>query len=106
MRASIKRASGEELDIKPYEQGMRHLINTYVQADHARDLGALSGLSLLESIVETGIHDVIARQINRSGNLSNRAVAETIINNVRKTIIRDQLTDPHFYERCPTCWVT
>jgi type I restriction enzyme R subunit len=98
VRASIKRASGEELDIKPYEQGMRHLINTYVQADHARDLGALSGLSLLESIVETGINDVIARQINRAGNLSNRAVAETIINNVRKTIIRDQLTDPRFYE--------
>ncbi|CAM4001437.1 type I restriction endonuclease subunit R [Deinococcus marmoris] len=98
VRASIKRASGEELDIKPYEQGMRHLINTYVQADHARDLGALSGLSLLESIVDTGINDVIAQQINRSGNLSNRAVAETIINNVRKTIIRDQLTDPRFYE--------
>ena len=102
VRAAIKRASGEELDIKPFEQGMRHLINTYVQADHARDLGALSGLSLLESIVETGINDVIARQINASGKLSNRAVAETIINNVRRTIIRDQLTDPRFYEAMST----
>ena len=102
VRAAIKRASGEELDIKPFEQGMRHLINTYVQADHAQDLGALSGLSLLESIVETGINDVIARQINRSGKLSNRAVAETIINNVRRTIIRDQLTDPRFYEAMST----
>ncbi|WP_291432181.1 HsdR family type I site-specific deoxyribonuclease [Deinococcus sp.] len=102
VRAAIKKASGEELDIKPFEQGMRHLINTYVQADHAQDLGALSGLSLLESIVETGINDVIAQQINRSGKLSNRAVAETIINNVRRTIIRDQLTDPRFYEEMST----
>ena len=30
--------------------------------------------------------------------MSKNAVAEGIINNVRKTIIRDQLTDPRFYE--------
>ncbi|CAM3657661.1 hypothetical protein DESA109040_18995 [Deinococcus saxicola] len=29
-------------------------------------------------------------------------MAETIINNVRKTIIRDQLTDPRFYEEMST----
>ena len=38
-RAAIKRHSGEELDIKPYEADMRHLINTYIQADPAADLG-------------------------------------------------------------------
>lgn len=102
VRAAVKKAAGEELDVKPYEQGMRHLINTYVQADLAQDIGQLSGLSLMEAIVDTGIHDVIAEQINRSGKLSNRAVAETIINNVRKTIIRDQLTDPRFYEEMST----
>ena len=32
-----------------------------------------------------------------SSDLSKRAIAEGIINNVRKTIIRDQLTDPRFY---------
>jgi type I restriction enzyme R subunit len=31
--------------------------------------------------------------------LSRNAIAEGIINNVRKTIIRDQLTDPRFYEQ-------
>lgn len=102
VRAAVKRASGEELDVKPYEQGMRHLINTYVQADLVQDVGQLSGLSLMEAIVETGINDVIAMQINRSGKLSNRAVAETILNNVRKTIVRDQLTDPRFYEEMST----
>ena len=46
---------------------------------------------------ETGIHDAIARKLNEKGKLSKNAIAEGIINNVRKTIIRDQLTDPRFY---------
>ena len=96
-RAAIKKHSGEELDIKPYEADMRHLLNTYVQADPAADLGNLNSLSLTELIIETGIHDAIARKLNEKGKLSRNAIAEGIINNVRKTIIRDQLTDPRFY---------
>ena len=98
IRDATKKHSGEELDIKPYEADMRHLINTYIQADHALDLGNLSSMSLTELIIETGIHDAIARKLNQKGQLSNNAIAEGIINNVRKTIIRDQLTDPRFYE--------
>lgn len=98
MRTAIKKHSGEELDIKPYEADMRHLINTYIQADPADGLGNLSSLSLTELIIETGIHDAIAKKLNQKGNLSRNAVAEGIINNVRKTIIRDQLTDPKFYD--------
>lgn len=97
IRAAIKRHSGEELDIKPYEADMRHLINTYIQADPAADLGDLASLSLTDLIIKTGIHDAIARKLNEKGNLSKNAIAEGIINNVRKTIIRDQLTDPKFY---------
>ncbi len=96
-RSAIKKHSGEELDIKPFEADMRHLLNTYVQADPAADMGNLNSLSLTELIVETGIHDAIARKLNEKGKLSNNAIAEAIINNVRKTIIRDQLTDPRFY---------
>jgi len=97
VRSAIKKHSGEELDIKPYEADMRHLLNTYVQADPAVDMGNLNSLSLTEMIVETGIHDAIARKLNEKGKLSRNAIAEGIINNVRKTIIRDQLTDPRFY---------
>ena len=98
IRNAIKQFSNEELDIKPYEADMRHLINTYIQADQAEDLGNLSQLSLTELIIETGIHDAIAKKLNAKGNLSKNAVAEGIINNVPKTIIREQLTDPRFYE--------
>ena len=99
IRAAIKRHSGEELDIKPYEADMRHLINTYIQADPADPLGAVDNYSLVELIIETGIHDAIAKKLNQKRNLSRSAVAEGIINNVRKTIIRNQLTDPRFYEQ-------
>jgi type I restriction enzyme, R subunit len=98
IREAIKKHSGEELDIKPYEADMRHLINTYIQADPAADLGNLNSLTLTELIIETGIHDAIARKLNQQGKLSKNAIAEGIINNVRKTIIREQLTDPRFYE--------
>lgn len=98
-RASIKKHSGEELDVKPFEADMRHLLNTYVQADSAQDIGNLSTMSLTELIIETGIHDAIARKLNARGKLSKNAIAEGIINNVRKTIIREQLTDPRFYAK-------
>lgn len=99
VRAAIKCHSGEELDIKPFEADMRHLINTYIQADPASNLGSVDNYSLVDLIVETGIHDAIARKLNQQGKLSKNGVAEGIINNVRKTIIRDQLTDPRFYEQ-------
>jgi type I restriction enzyme, R subunit len=98
-RSAVKKHSGEELDIKPYEADMRHLLNTYVQAEPAADLGELGEMSLTELIIKTGIHDAIARKLNEKGKLSRNAIAEGIINSVRKTIIRDQLTDPRFYEQ-------
>lgn len=97
-RTAIKKHSGEELDIKPYEADMRHLINTYILAEPSEELGNLSERTLTELIVESGIHDAIAQKFNQKGKMSNKAIAEGIINNVRKTIIRDQLTDPKFYD--------
>ena len=97
IRSAIKNYSNEELDIKPYEADMRHLLNTYIQADAADDIGDLQSLSLGDLIIKTGIHDAIARKINQKGKLSNNNVAETIINNIRSTIVRNKLTDPKFY---------
>jgi len=69
-----------------------------VLAEPAETIGALGNMSLMELIIETGIHDAIAKKLNEKGKLSRNAVAEAIINNVRKTIIKEQLTDPLFYE--------
>ncbi len=99
VRAAIKNHAGEELDIKPYEADMRHLINTYIHADDVRPLGDGASMSLTDLIIKTGMHDAIAQKLNAKGTASKNTVAEGIINNIRKTIIRDQLTDPKFYER-------
>ncbi len=98
IRSAIKRYSGEELDIKPFEADMRHLLNTYIKAEPADPLGEVDKYSLVEMIIKTGIHDAIAKKLNEKGKLSRNSIAEGIINNVRQTIIRDQLTDPRFYE--------
>lgn len=99
VRAAIKNHAGEELDIKPFEADMRHLINTYIQADPSSLLGDLSALSLTDLIIKTGIHDAIAKKLNEKGRLSKDAVAEAIINNVRKAIVNERLADPRFYEQ-------
>ena len=78
IRSAIKNYSNEELDVKPYEADMRHLLNTYIQADAVDEIGDLQSLSLGELIIKTGIHDAIARKINQKGKLSNNNVAETI----------------------------
>jgi type I restriction enzyme R subunit len=98
IRSAVKKHSGEELDIKPYEADMRQLLNTYVQADPANPIGEMGDMSLVELIVDTGIHDAIARKLN-AGKRSKESVAEGIINNIRTTIQRDRLTDPKFYEQ-------
>jgi type I restriction enzyme R subunit len=98
LRSAIKKHSGEELDVKPFEADMRHLINTYVHAESASSLGNLQNLSLTELIIQTGINDVIARNINEKNKLPTNVIAETIINNIRQTIVREQLTDPRFYK--------
>ena len=99
VRDAVKKHSGEEFDIKPFEADMRHLLNTYVRAEDAVELGDLNSLSLTDAIVKTGIHNAIAKKLNEKGNLSRNAISEAIINNIRQTIVRDWLTDPRFYDR-------
>ena len=98
LREIIRKASGETLDLKTYEADMRHLIDTYIEADEPRKISPFDNMSLLELIVKTGIADAINRMPD--GIKSNRgAIAETIENNVRSKIIRQHLSDPAFYDR-------
>jgi len=98
VREIIRRASGETLDLKAYEADMRHLIDTYIEADEPRKISPFDNLSLLELIVKTGIAAAIANQLGGLKGNKN-AIAETIENNVRKKIIKEHLNDPAFYEK-------
>jgi type I restriction enzyme R subunit len=98
LREIIRQASGETLDLKPYEADMRHLIDTYIEADEPRKISPFDNLGLLDLIVKTGIASAIASRLG--GMKGNRdAIAETIENNVRSKIIKEHLSDPAFYEK-------
>ncbi|MBE3065418.1 MAG: restriction endonuclease subunit R, partial [Spirochaetes bacterium] len=98
VREIIRKASGESLDLKAYEADMRHLIDTYIEADEPRTISPFDNMGLLELIVKTGIANAIASELG--GLQGNRnAIAETIENNVRRTIIKEHLSDPAYYEK-------
>jgi type I restriction enzyme R subunit len=97
LREEIRRASGETLDLKSYEADMRHLIDTYIQADESIKISSFDDMTLLDIIVNSGIADAINSLPD--GIKSNQgAIAETIENNVRSKIIKDHLIDPAFFE--------
>jgi type I restriction enzyme R subunit len=97
-RDTVRLASNESLDLKAYEADMRHLIDTYIEADEPRKISPFDGMSLLELIVKSGIADAISSQLGGlKGNKD--AIAETIENNVRSKIIKEHLNDPAFYEK-------
>jgi len=98
LREIIRNASGESLDLKAYEADMRHLIDTYIEADEPRKISPFDNMSLLELIVKSGIANAINSQLGGiKGNKD--AVAETIENNVRSKIIKEHLSDPAYYEK-------
>lgn len=98
LRSTIRNASGESLDLKPFEADMRHLIDTYIEAGDPRKISPFDNLPLLDLIVKSGIAAAITEKLgNLKGNRD--AIAETIENNVRSKIIREQLNDPAFFEK-------
>lgn len=98
LREIIRKAAGETLDLKPYEADMRHLIDTYIEAQAPRKISPFDGVGLLDLIVKTGIADAIAEQLGEmKGN--QESIAETIENNVRSKILKEQLTDPAYFAK-------
>ena len=101
LREIIRNASGESLDLKAYEADMRHLIDTYIEADEPRKISPFDDMPLLELIVKTGMANAISSKFGElKGN--KEAIAESIENNVRKKIIKEHLNDPAFYDKMST----
>ena len=96
LRERVRLAAGETLDLKPFEADMRHLIDTYIEAQAPRKISPFDGVGLIDLIVKTGIADAVAHKLEAmKGN--REAIAETIENNVRSKILKDQLTDPAYF---------
>lgn len=98
MKEEIKQASGDYIDLKSYEPGMRNLIDMYIDADHSRKISGLDDFTLVDLIVEKGISgldDVLSENIQKD----KEAMAETIENNIRKVIIEERPGNPKYYEK-------
>ncbi len=98
MREVVRRASGETLDMKPYEADMRHLIDTYIEAAEPRKISPFGDIGLLDLILKSGIGEAVG-SLPPALKGNQEAVAETIENNVRAKIVQEELNDPAFFER-------
>ena len=98
LREIIRKASGETIDLKAYEADMRHLIDTYIEAEAPRKISPFDDMTLLDLIVRTGIATAV-HSLPEGIKGNKDAVAETIANNVRSRIIKDHLNDPGRQDR-------
>lgn len=94
LRETIKQASGDWVDLKAYEGGMRQLMDMYLDAKSSRKISDFENKSLVDLILH-----VSEPEEEYGGKKPKEAVAETIENNVRKVIIEDRQTNPKYFER-------
>jgi type I restriction enzyme R subunit len=95
VKSEVEVGSGENIDMKQYEAGMRQLLDTYITAKPVEQVADLEK-TLVELIVERGPAAVDTLPLGIRG--SSVATAETIINNVRKTIVDEHAMNPRYYD--------
>jgi type I restriction enzyme, R subunit len=98
LREIIRKAAGETIDLKAYEADMRYLIDTYIQAEDPRTISDFGEVGLLDLIVKGGVAEAV-KSLPTGIRNNKDAVAETIANNVRSKIIKENLNDPAFYDK-------
>ncbi|QXP57151.1 HsdR family type I site-specific deoxyribonuclease [Cellulophaga sp. HaHa_2_95] len=94
LRETIKRASGDYIDLKRFEPGMRQLMDMYLDAKSSKKISDFENKSLVDLIVHVSDPSVEYQSKNRR-----EAVAETIENNVRKAIVEEAKANPKYYEK-------
>jgi type I restriction enzyme R subunit len=97
LRNEVKIHSGDAIDLKQYEPAMRHLIDTYIRAEHSVKVSEFDDLSLIQLIVERG-EDAL-KALPDGIRKNHEAAAEAIENNVRKLIIDESPINPKYYEK-------
>ena len=101
LRDTVKNASGEYLDLKPYEADMRHLIDKYIEASDAQKISNFENNSLVELIVKSGISEILREKFQKKMKDKNE-VSEIVENNFRNTLLLKKTIDPNFYNQMST----
>ena len=97
IRKAVKLASGDYVDLKVYEPDMRHLLDTYIQAEDSKELPTFDGMPLVQLIVQNGI-DAVIEGLPEGVRNDQEAIAATIENNVRRLIVDKSEINPRYYE--------
>ena len=97
VRDEVKLASGDLVDMKRFEPAMRHLLDMYIRADDSEQLIDFEELGLVELIVEKGLE--ATESLSEGIRKNQTAMAETIENNVRRTIVDENPVNPKYYEQ-------
>jgi type I restriction enzyme R subunit len=98
VRQEVKLASGDYLDMKLYEPAMRYLLDTYIHADDSETVADFEELGLIDLIVKNGVGEAINR-LPKGIRSDEKAISETIENNMRKIILDEQAVNPKYYEQ-------
>ena len=97
VRDEVKLGAGEDIDFKQYEAGMRHLLDTYIQAKPSEVISDFKDTGLIQLIVQMGAGALAKLPAGIKNDPE--AVAETITNNMRKVIIDERAMNPKYYDR-------
>ena len=97
LRDEIKQASGDHIDLKTYEPGMRQLLDMYISADASKKISAFDDVSLLDLMVAQG--EKALNNLPEGIRKNRQATAETIENNVRRVIIEERPTNPKYFDK-------
>lgn len=94
LRDVIGRASGDFLDYKQYEPGMRYLIDNYIVAEDAEKVAMFDDFTLLDFILAQ------ENKLNKDDNRKEQeSAAEAIENNIRKKVVQKIVINPAYYSK-------
>ena len=94
LRDVIGRASGDFLDFKQFEPGMRYLIDNYIVADDAEKVAMFDDFTLLDFILAQ------EDKLNKDGEgKEQESAAEAIENNIRKKVVQKIVINPAYYSK-------
>ena len=94
LKETIGRASGDFIDFKAYEPGMRYLIDNYISAEESRKIGMFDDFTLLDFILSHA--DAFAKDTPEG---TRESAAETIENNIRKKVVERITINPAYYAK-------
>lgn len=96
VRQEVKIASGDAIDLKAYEPGMRYLIDTYIKSDDVEKVSDFDDLAFLDLFVKDpqGAVDKLPKGLQKE-----KAAAAVIEKNIRKVIVDENPVNPRYYEK-------